>query len=85
MLGDIGIIVFALIGIFAKKRWATVVATIWLITSFILNLTINFQSYSYYSLPQETFNGSLQILVIIEIALVVIGWCLIAYRKYKEK
>jgi len=81
MLGDIGIIVFALIGIFARKRWAAIVATIWLITSFIIGLTIDLDVYSHI---EETFEGSFYLLAIIEISLVVIAWISVIIKTKKN-
>ncbi len=42
MLGDIAIMVFALIAIFTGKKWAIVTATIWLIVAFVLGIATGF-------------------------------------------
>jgi hypothetical protein len=81
MLGDVGIIVFALIGIFSKKRWAAVVASIWLITSVIIGLTINTSNLY----VEETFEGSFSLLAILEIVLVSIAWVVVVRGKYKNE
>jgi hypothetical protein len=81
MFADVGIIVFALIGIFSKKRWAAVVASIWMITSFIITLTINTNVY----LVEETFEGSFWLLTIIEIVLVSIAWVVVVRGKPKNE
>jgi uncharacterized YccA/Bax inhibitor family protein len=81
MLGDVGIIVFALIGIFSKKRWAAVVASIWLITSVIIGLTKNTSNLY----VEETFEGSFSLLAILEIVLVSIAWVVVVRGKYKNE
>ena len=83
MLGDIGIIVFALIGIFSKKRWAAVVSTIWLITSFIIGFTLNTNTNIYSG--EETFQGSILLLVILEIILISIAWVVVVKEKSKNE
>ena len=85
MLGDIGIIVFALIGIFAQKRWAAIVATIWLITSYIIWLTIDLDAFLPIEDIEETFEGSFYLLGIIQITLVVIAWISVIIKAKKNR
>ena len=42
MLGDIAIMVFALIAIFTGKKWAIITATIWFIVAFVLGIATGF-------------------------------------------
>jgi hypothetical protein len=69
MLGDIGIVVFALIGIFAKKRWAAIVATIWFSVSIFINLQYNISSFDPALNEDFAFFGG-----IIEIVLIIGSW-----------
>jgi hypothetical protein len=86
MLGDIVIIVFALIGIFARKRWAAIVATIWLITSYIIWLTIDLYEYFYIDENiDETFEGSFLLLGILQITLIIIAWISVITKERKDR
>ena len=85
MIGDIAVIVFALIGIFTKKRWAAIVATIWFITGFLIstftNLGIGTDIYNNY----EAFENSLFFLFVIEVLLIVICWIRVKKKKVEIK
>ena len=72
MLGDIGIVVFALIGIFTKKRWAAIVATIWLIVSFFVGLLV--VAYDIPDYGPEIDGSAAWVIIIIEIGLIIGAW-----------
>ncbi|MDR3244542.1 MAG: hypothetical protein LBT79_07310 [Elusimicrobiota bacterium] len=79
---DIAIIVFALIGIFTKKRWAVITATICFIVNslfFIVGFTIGLTAENsvFEDFQSEIFEGivvSFVILYLTEIAFIIIGW-----------
>ena len=87
MFGDIAILVFALIGIFAKKRWAVITATIWFIVAFLLGFTLAFTVLNFSPVPEdvpfETFENSFLFLGAVEVVLIIIGW--IRVRKSGSK
>jgi hypothetical protein len=72
MLGDIGIVVFALIGIFAKKRWAAITATIWFIVGIFLVLLQN--AYYIYDFGPQINEDFATVIVIIQIGLIIGAW-----------
>jgi len=74
MFGDIAILVFALIGIFAKKRWAVITATIWFIVSFLLGFTVSNFTPVPEDIPSETFENSFLFLGVAQVVFIVIGW-----------
>jgi len=74
MFGDIAILVFALIGIFAKKRWAVITATIWFIVAFLLGFTVSNFTPVPEDVPFETFENSFLFLGAVEVVLIIIGW-----------
>jgi len=84
MFTDVGILVFALIGVFAKKRWAVITATIWFIVVFLLGLTVSdFNPIPAENVPSETFENSFMVLGVVQIVFIIIGW--IRVRKSGSK
>lgn len=81
MLGDIAIMVFALISIFTKKKWAIITSTIWFIISLVIGVAIGFvvgetSNLTIYgeNIPQENIENMGIVLLIFEAIFIIIGW-----------
>ena len=90
MLGDIAIIVFALIAIFTGKRWAIITATIWAIVALIVGMTIGILTPD----VMDTYNNDIDLenldiassfLLFLETLFIIIGWIRVIFFSKNKK
>ena len=92
MFGDIAIMVFALIAIFTKKRWAIITATIWFIVGLIIGMSIGFIEPNLIDTNLSLYNESTDdiltgedkagiVLISFEILFIIIGWIRVVFSK----
>lgn len=96
MLGDIAIMVFALIAIFTGKKWAIITATIWFIVNIIIGIAIgllmsNLMEPDVASDVAESateFFDDVELasifLMSFELLFIIIGWIRVIFTKKKQ-
>ena len=94
MLGDIAIIVFALIAIFTGKRWAIITATIWAIVALIIGMTIGILTPDVMDTSLSMYNNDIDLdnldiassfLLFLETLFIIIGWIRVIFFSKNKK